>query len=125
MGMTSKTNNLATLKTIVFVQLIPGLAAGFASALAVPLLLMPAILKGGLLSSSAVPQMMVWVPLISIAVGALLNISKDIGFFVWSRRTLYSSFREQATRSLVPFRYVASPLAPPPIAAPPVIQPRQ
>jgi len=127
MGMTSKNNNLATLKTIVFVQIIPGLAIAFASMLAIPLLLMPLLLRGGF--SSARPNtwvastMMVWFPLLSVAVALSLNLAKDIGFFVWARRTLYSSFREQATRSLTPFRYVAPPLVPPPIAAPPIIPP--
>ena len=44
------------------------------------------------------------------------------GFVVWARQKLYAKFREQATRSLSPFRYVAPPLVPPPVAAPPVIQ---
>ena len=126
MGMTSKSNNLATLKTLVFVQVIPGMAISFASALAIPLVIMPTLLKGGLTSKTASSWMtstfMSWVPVITIAVSTSLSLGKDLGFFVWARRMLYTTFREQATRSLSPFRYRAPPLVPPPVAAPPVIQ---
>jgi hypothetical protein len=129
MGLTSKNNNLATLKTIVFVQVIPGLAIIFASALSIPLLLMPLLLKGGLASvnrgPSAVAPLMTWVPLITVAVAAVLDIAKDIAFVVWARRKLYASFRNQAARNLGPFRPMTPPLAPPPMATPPVIPPRQ
>ena len=125
MGMTSKTNNLATLKTIVFVQIIPAFAVSFASALVIPILIMPTILKGGLSSANASTWMtstfMKWLPLVSIALSTSLNLGKDIGFFIWARRTLYDSFRAQATRSLSPVQYVAPPLVPAPIPTPPVI----
>ena len=125
MGMTSKTNNLATLKTIVFVQIIPAFAVSFASALAIPILILPAILKGGLSSANASSWMtstfMKWLPLVSIALSTSLNLGKDIGFFIWARRTLYDSFRAQATRSLSPVQYAAPPLVPAPIPTPPVI----
>ena len=125
MGMTSKTNNLATLKTIVFVQIIPAFAVSFASALVIPILIMPTILKGGLSSANASSWMtstfMKWLPLVSIALSTSLNLGKDIGFFIWARRTLYDSFRAQATRSLSPVQYAAPPLVPAPIPTPPVI----
>ena len=125
--MTSKNNNLATLKTIVFVQIVPGLAITFVSALSLPMLMMPLLLKSGLSSTTpnslAISRLMIWFPLVSIGVAAALSIAKDIGFFVWSRRKLYASFRDQAARSLSPFRSVTPPLVPPPIAAPPVIRP--
>jgi len=128
MGMTSKTNNLATLKTILFVQVIPSFAISFASALAIPVLILPAVMKGGLSSGNAnswlTSTFMSWFPLISIALSTSLSLGKDIGFFLWARRTLYGSFREQATRSLSPIRYVAPPRVPAPIPAPPVIQPQ-
>jgi hypothetical protein len=129
MGMTSKNNNLATLKTIVFVQIIPWFAITFASALSIPLLIMPLFLKGGLSSTNpsswAASKMMTWYPLVSVAVAAALNLAKDIGFVVWARRKLYASFRDQASRSLSPFRPVTQPLVPPPVATPPVIQLQQ
>ena len=124
MGMTSKSINLATLKTLLFVQVIPGLAIAFASAMAIPLLLMPMLLKGGFSSNPSswvASKMMNWFPLLSVALTTVLSIGKDIGFIVWARRTLYSSFREQAMQTLGPFRYVAPPVVPPPVAPPPVI----
>jgi hypothetical protein len=125
MGMTSKTNNLATLKTLLFVQVIPGMAISFASALAVPLVVMPMILKGGLTSNTGsswvASTFAQWVPLITIGVGTTLALGKDVGFVVWARRMLLETFREQATRSEGAFRYSVPPLVAPPIAAPPVI----
>jgi hypothetical protein len=125
MGMTSKSNNLATLKTIAFVQVIPGFVISFASMLVIPVLIMPALLKGGLSATNAgsrvTSALMTWFPLVSIALSLFLHLAKDIGFFVWSRRTLYRSFREQATRTLVPVRPAAPPRVPPPIPAPPVM----
>jgi hypothetical protein len=86
---------------------------------------MPTILKGGLSSANASTWMtstfMKWLPLVSIALSTSLNLGKDIGFFIWARRTLYDSFRAQATRSLSPVQYAAPPLVPAPIPTPPVI----
>ena len=114
MGMTSKTNNLATLKTLLFVQVIPGMAISFASALAVPLVIMPTLLKGGLTSSTAsswfASTFARWVPLITIGVGTALALGKDVGFVVWARRMLLQTFREQATHSQSAFRYSVPPL---------------
>jgi hypothetical protein len=125
MGMTSKTNNLATLKTLVFVQVIPGMAIAFASALALPVLIVPVVLKSGLSPSTAsswiTSSFTRWLPLVTVGLSTSLSLGKDVGFFVWSRRTLLEKFREQATQGMVPFRYVAPPLIPP-IPAPPVIQ---
>jgi hypothetical protein len=48
-------------------------------------------------------------------------VAKDIGFIVWSRKKLHSSFREQAARSLGQPRFVALPPLPATAAPPPVI----
>jgi hypothetical protein len=126
MGMTSKTNNLATLKTLVFVEVIPSMAISFASALVIPILIVPMMLKGGLSANTAgawiTSALKSWLPLVTLSLTTSLSLGKDIGFFVWARRRLHKSFREEATRSLSPFRYVAPPLIPAPIPAPPVIQ---
>ena len=125
MGMTSKSNNLATVKTIVFVQVIPGFAISFASALVIPLLIMAGSLKGGFSAANAgswiISATKTWFPLISIALSLFLNLAKNIGFFAWSSRTLYRSFREQATRTLVPVPQAAPPRMPPPMPGPPAI----
>jgi hypothetical protein len=119
MGLNSKNTNLATLKTIIFVQIIPWLVIAFASALIVPLLLLPRLLKG---ASTSPSQMMVWYPLIVSALTTVLYLAKDMAFVLWARRKLYAEFRERAVRAVVPIRLVLPPPSPP-AAAPPVIAP--
>ena len=157
MGVTSKKASLATLKTILFVQVIPWLVISFVSAFIAMLVVIPVIMTSGGFprttivtnSSGAVtyvnPQstsaVVVWsssgtvtnsngaatsmtnlatpaattaavsasaggwitiLPLVMAGVAAALNVAKDIGFLVWARRKLYSSFREQAIRSISP-----------------------
>jgi hypothetical protein len=116
MGMTSKNANLAALKAILFVQIIPYMVITFGASMSIGLLLAPFLLKSG--SSST--AFMVWYPILSTVLMSTLFLAKDIGFFILSRKTLYSSFRNFAVRSLHPI--VAIPLAAPPSAsAPPVI----
>jgi hypothetical protein len=93
MGLTSKSTNLATLKTILFVQIIPWLAISFGAGLMMPLVLIPAMISAGPSSPS---NFMIWFPLIFAGLTASLAIGKNIGFIVWSRRRLDSRFREQA-----------------------------
>jgi hypothetical protein len=125
MGMTSKSNHLAILKTLVFVQVIPWFVITFASIMGSMLVIMPGLLKGGLTSSkrtsASVNQIMVWFPFIMAALAAGLSIGKDIGFFVWARRNLYRSFRAQAALTLGQPRFATLPLAPRSIAPPPII----
>ena len=107
MGLSSKSTNLAALKTIVFVQIIPWFAIAFASALAVPLLLLPRMFR----TVSAGPtQFMVWYPLVAAAVSTSLYLIKDVVFVVLARRRLYSGFRERAWRAVAP---IHAPLPPP------------
>jgi hypothetical protein len=121
MGLTSRTANLATLKTILFVQVIPWFAMAFVIGM------MTAMVMSGLLfrtmsrGSSAPFASFVWWPLLSAALAAVLAVGKDIGFIVWSRRKLHSSLREEAARSLGQPRYVVPRPLPAAAAAPPVI----
>jgi hypothetical protein len=119
MGLNSKNTNLAALKSIVFVQVIPWFVVSFASAMMVPLLLLPRLLKG---VPSATSQMMTWYPLLASSLATVLYLAKDIGFSFWARRKLYSEFREQAARSVSPIR-PAVPTPWPQADAPPVIAP--
>jgi ABC-type transport system involved in multi-copper enzyme maturation permease subunit len=114
MGMTSKNANLAALKTILFVQIVPFIVISFGSSMAIGLLLMPYLWKNGASSSTA---FMVWYPFLSTLLTATLFLAKDVGFFMLSRKTLYSSFRDQAVRSVSP----PTMAIPSPIPAPPVI----
>ena len=119
MGMTSKNTSMATLKTILFVQIIPWFVMNFVSALAVPLLLIPRLMSG---SSTSPSQMMVWFPLISSGMITVFCLSKDAVFVFWARRTLYSKFRERAADPLGSTRTTLPP-SEPPGDAPPVIAP--
>jgi hypothetical protein len=104
MGMTSKNNNLATLKTLLLVQVVPWLLIWFASLLLVPLLLMSQFVQNGLGNSgvgAGVGTMISnWYPLITVGFSLLLFVGKDLLFLFWARGRLYASFREQAVRSL-------------------------
>jgi len=117
MGLNSKSSNMATLKTIVFVEIFPWFVVSFASALAVPLVLFP-LMKG---AATAPSRIMVWYPLITSGLATLLSLSKDIAFSLWARRKLYSEFRERATRTWAPIRLATPPPLPrpgvPPVAA--------
>jgi hypothetical protein len=94
MGLTSRNSSIATLKTILLVQVLPSMIIGIASALAVPLLLIPGLMRGNALGSMLSP---IWFQLIALGSGTLLSLCKDLGFFLWSRRRLYSEFRERAS----------------------------
>ncbi|HEY2951033.1 MAG TPA: hypothetical protein VGK40_00545 [Verrucomicrobiae bacterium] len=119
MGMTSRTSNLATLKTILFVQIIPWFAISFTSTLAGPLLLLPRLMSG---TATTPSQMMFWYPLITSGIATVLCLSKDVAFVVWARRNLYSNFRARAAEPLTPTRMTLPPSLPP-ADAPPVIAP--
>ena len=110
MGLNSKSANLATLKTILFVQIIPWFGVTFASALAVPLLLLPRLFRG---TPTGPSQFMFWYPLLTVAVTTALYLIKDIAFSLWARRKLYSEFRERAAGVAAPIRPALPPPLPP------------
>lgn len=110
MGLNSKSTNLATLKTILFVQIIPWFALTFLSMLAVPLLLLPSLMQGG---AAGPTQMIVWFPLLASGVMAALSLAKDMGFVLWARRKLYLQFRERAPQVAAPIRPALPPPSPP------------
>jgi hypothetical protein len=94
MGLTSKRANLATMKTIVFVQIIPWFVVSFASALVVPLMFfLPQFKK---LGSGMTPQLAALFPLAIAGLATVLFLTKDIAFIIWARRKLYSELRERA-----------------------------
>ena len=112
MGLTSKNNSLATLKTIAFVQIIPWFAVSFVAVLAS--MLMFSGLMGRISTSG--PRMMVWYPLLSSGITTALSLTKDIGFIVWARRKLYSDFRECAVRVVSPIQWAKPPPLPAAVA---------
>jgi len=114
MGLTSKNTNLATLKTILFVQIIPWFVIGFASSMITMLVLLPNLIRGG--------ATMFWFSLLTSGVTVVLALIKNIAFLLWSRRKLYSEFRERAARDTGPSQ-LAMPELLSQANAPPVIAP--
>lgn len=112
MGMTSRTANLATLKTIGFVQVIPWLVIAFASNIVIGVILMRTFMN----RTQNVGWYMWW-PLLTAGLGACLAVSKDLFFVLWSRRKLHASLRDQATRGFEHPRLSAGQPAAPPSAA--------
>jgi hypothetical protein len=96
MGMTSKSANFATLKTLVFVQVAPWLAISFISTLGVWMLLIPS-LAGFRNSTSSFLGGMNWYPLVMGTVVCFLSLGKDAGFALWAKGQLYNCFRERAS----------------------------
>ena len=118
MGMTSRSANLATLKTILFVQVIPWIVIAFGTDMVVALVMSGLAFRGGATQPMA---FFTWWPLLSALLAAGVAVAKDIGFIVWSRNKLHSSLREEAARSLGQPRFVVSRPLPVAAAAPPVI----
>jgi hypothetical protein len=119
MGLTSRSANLATLKTILFVQVIPWFVVAFATGVVVGLMLSGLAFR---LSATQPAAWFGWWPLLSALLAAVLAVAKDIGFIVWSRSKLRSCLREQAALNPGQPRFAAPlPLSlsgpPPPIIA--------
>jgi hypothetical protein len=92
MGVTSRSVNQATLKTMLYVQVIPWFVISFAAGMIVPLLLIPAMMSG---AASQPNRFMLWFPLLSTGLGVVLNLAADTWFVVWARRKLYGELRER------------------------------
>ncbi len=125
MGLTSKNANFATLKTLLFVQIIPVMVIKFSSQILGALLFMPMLYGGGSGAGWVSWRAALW-PLITASTACLLSVGKDVFFIVWSRKRLYGSFREQAARIFNQPRLAippGSPPRPPPPAPPPMARP--
>ncbi len=119
MGMTSRTSNLATLKTILFVQVIPWFGVTFLSAMILPALMFLGIFGA---NRSAAPQAVIYYPLIVSGLATLLGLIKDFVFFNWARKKLSVGFREQAAQSIAPIPRSLPPRLPPD-QTPPILPP--
>jgi ABC-type transport system involved in multi-copper enzyme maturation permease subunit len=124
MGVTSKNNSLATLKTLGFVQVIPWFIISFASALTLPLLMLTGMFRGGFGNGARVnawsTQLMAWFPIITAGIAALLSLGKDVIFTLWARKRLLLRFRERASLQSGSNRQTTF-ASTPSIVAPPVI----
>jgi hypothetical protein len=115
MGMTSRSANLATLKTLLFVQIIPWFAIAFLGSMVTAMGVFGMMARG----SGNPLASLTWWPIVSACVGAVAVVAKDAIFIVWSRKKLHSSFREQATLSLGQPRLAVHPPLPAVTAASP------
>ncbi len=111
MGMNSKSTGLATLKTIALVQVAPWFVINFLSAMVMPMLMLPSLMKG---VTPNISTLLIWYPLIASGIAATLYLAKNLAFVLWARRKIYAEFRICATRTVAPIRMAV----PPPLAAP-------
>ena len=121
MGLTSRNTNFATLKTILFVQIIPWFAIIFVSYLGLTLLMMTFAINNRGTPASFVTGFSTWMPALYSIVPLVLTLLKDVAFTMWARKKLYSSFRERATQAVMPVKIAAPPMVrpPPDIPTPP------
>ncbi len=113
MGLTSKHTLTATLKTILFVQIIPWFVISFGSMMAIPLLLFASGRIGGSVAPSTTFASF-WMPILFTGLPALLTLVKDVFLWWLARSRLYGSFRQLAVRSVVPVHVTSVP----PVIAP-------
>jgi len=123
-GLNSRTTSLSTLKTLIFVQIVPWFAISFLSALTLPLLLIPRL---GLSGAGPSAQWMTWYVPITAGVATMLVLAKDLGFVVWARRRLLAQFRDKVAAIATPTLHALPPRARqpgiPPILPPPALPP--
>ena len=96
MGLTSKSFNIATLKTLGYVQIIPWLIVVFLSAFLLPLLFFSGLNKW---LSNGGSNVMNWYPFIYSTLTTVMLLGKDLVFVLWSRNKLSSELRRRAGMS--------------------------
>lgn len=107
MGLVSRSTLTATLKTIVFVQVLPWFAIILITGVVVPVVLFSgAWSNGGTPSQTFVNS---WLPLLFAGLPAGLALAKDVFFWTMARRKLLRNFRDLAVRAVVPIRLVVAP----------------
>lgn len=116
MGLTSKNARFATLKTFLFVQVVPWFVMAMAAGMMMPLFMLGGIPMGSPASSNT---LMFWYPLASLALTTGLSLAKDFFFIGWARRKLLRDFRERATRAIAPIHVSQVRTLPPRLAAKP------
>lgn len=109
MGLTSKNSLTGTLKTVVFVFVVPWFAISFATGLTVPLLMLSTG-WGGMNDS-----LMRWFPFLMIGFNAVLVLVKNWVLWQLAWRKMSLNFRDTATRAALPVAPVS--------VLPPVINP--
>ncbi len=93
MGMTSKNTTLASVKTLLFVQVIPWVAI-----VALTVLVAFTLSLSRAFRNVNLPAWFnAWTPVLTISLLHTAGVGKDIGFIIWSRRRLYSRLRTRAS----------------------------
>jgi hypothetical protein len=90
MGLTSKSVNFATFKTVIFVQVIPWFGIMFACGI---------FTATTAFMASSSTSWANWWPHMTKVLSSGLSIVKDFGFIIWTSQRLFSSFRERASRN--------------------------
>jgi ABC-type transport system involved in multi-copper enzyme maturation permease subunit len=117
MGITSRNASMATLKTFAFVQIVPALVISFGTGMVMAIVMAGYFARAG----KAPASWIMWWPLVSATVSAAAALAKDMGFILWSRNKLHTSFRDQATRSVRPMERTPTPILSSSPSLPPVI----
>ncbi len=101
MGLVSRNARMATLKTIVFVEVLPWLAIALITGLGIPLMMF----SSSWLNKSSAPSqtvMSVWLPVMVTALPAGLALVKNVLFWQLARRKLTRGYRDLAVRAVIP-----------------------
>jgi hypothetical protein len=106
MGMTTRKTSMAVFKTICFVVVVPAIVLSFA--------------QGMMMGMFMFAKFPFW---ISIAVGGVLNLAKNIFFIVWARYRLFSRFKDAMLRESRIQHFNLPPQIPPLPPLPPMAQP--
>lgn len=93
MGMTSKNTTLATVRTLLFFQIIPWGAIVALTVLVAFTVSMSQLLR----NVNFPPWFNTWSPVLLTSILCAATVAKDIGFIIWSRRRLYLRLRTQAS----------------------------
>jgi hypothetical protein len=107
-GLNTRRAATCSLRTLLFVQVVPWLGFSFVSWIVMPMFIVPNLATG--------PSMHFYIYLLiaPAAVFSILSVIKDVGFLLWARRKLHSELRVRATG-------VGERRAVPQTAIPPVI----
>ena len=111
MGLISRNARLATLKTIVFVQVIPWLVIMLLAGMVVPLVLFSGSSWLGSGTGPSQRLLSYWLPILFTVFPAILTVAKDVFFWRLARRKLSRNFRELAVRAVTPIQPAISPPA--------------
>ncbi len=108
MGLVSRNARMATLKTIVSVEVIPWFAIALLTGLGIPLMMFSV---SGLRNSSGPSQTVVnvWFPVMITALPAGLALVKNVLFWTLARRKLTREFRDLAVRAVIPIQAGGGP----------------